>query len=242
MPLPTSGTLTLNAIHEEAGGTSGTACTINDSDIRSLIPASGKTINTASGSAIEIGDFYGAAAETPIIIPTASSDRIITKYATENLAGFGGPDFYGYSPNGTGASLSNPNGGLAFGSNISFYSYDANLGETDGIGSYEGQGLTLAFRTNDGSRISTDISLMNWTRIDVNRTASADPSYGSYGPARSYYLSNASVGLSIYNPGAAGNSVAYVTWGGTYGQAMGKTGGGLYSNANVTPTHTLTFV
>ena len=34
MALPTSGTLTLNEIHIEAGGSSGTACTINDTDIR----------------------------------------------------------------------------------------------------------------------------------------------------------------------------------------------------------------
>ena len=30
MPLASSGSLTLNEIHVEAGGTSGTACTIND--------------------------------------------------------------------------------------------------------------------------------------------------------------------------------------------------------------------
>ena len=60
MPLASSGNLTLNEIHVEAGGTSGTACTINDSDIRQLTPASGKTINTNSGTAIEIADFYGA--------------------------------------------------------------------------------------------------------------------------------------------------------------------------------------
>ena len=97
MPLPTSGTLTLNAIHEEAGGTSGTACTINDSDIRGLTPAAGKTINTGSGTPIEIGDFYGAQSEYPINIPTGASNRIITKSAGENLSGYGGADFYGYS-------------------------------------------------------------------------------------------------------------------------------------------------
>ena len=41
MPLQTSGAISLNDIHVEAGGTSGTTCKINDSDIRSLSPASG---------------------------------------------------------------------------------------------------------------------------------------------------------------------------------------------------------
>ena len=60
MALPTSGNLTLNQIHVEAGGTSETACTINDTDIRGLEAAAGYTIPTGSGTAIEIGDFYGA--------------------------------------------------------------------------------------------------------------------------------------------------------------------------------------
>ena len=33
MALPTSGALSLNAIHVEAGGTSGTTASLNDSDI-----------------------------------------------------------------------------------------------------------------------------------------------------------------------------------------------------------------
>ena len=60
MTLATSGNLTLNQIHIEAGGSSGTACTINDSDIRGLQAGAGQTINSVSGTAIEIGDFYGA--------------------------------------------------------------------------------------------------------------------------------------------------------------------------------------
>jgi len=60
MTLATSGNLTLNQIHIEAGGSSGTACTINDSDIRGLQAGAGQTINSSSGTAIEIGDFYGA--------------------------------------------------------------------------------------------------------------------------------------------------------------------------------------
>jgi len=55
MALQTSGAISLNQIHIEAGGSSGTACTINDSDIRGLI---GK----ASGVAMSFNEWFGASA------------------------------------------------------------------------------------------------------------------------------------------------------------------------------------
>lgn len=53
MALQTSGQISLNDIHVEAGGSSGSSCSINDSDIRGLI---GKS----SGSAMDFADWYGA--------------------------------------------------------------------------------------------------------------------------------------------------------------------------------------
>ena len=81
MALPTEGTLGLNAIHQEAGGSSGSFCSLNDTDIRALTPAAGKTISTVSGSSIDINNFYGAQSEYPINIPTSASNRIVTKSA-----------------------------------------------------------------------------------------------------------------------------------------------------------------
>ena len=60
MALATSGALTLDQIHVEAGGTTGTTCSLNDSDIRGLTAASGKTINSTLGTTIDFDDFYGA--------------------------------------------------------------------------------------------------------------------------------------------------------------------------------------
>tara|TARA_Y100000385_G_C13080000_1_gene633380 strand:+ start:868 stop:1899 length:1032 start_codon:yes stop_codon:yes gene_type:complete len=60
MALPTSGAISLNAIHIEAGGSSGTLCSINDADIRGLTPGTGYSIPTGSGTAIDFADFYGA--------------------------------------------------------------------------------------------------------------------------------------------------------------------------------------
>jgi hypothetical protein len=54
--LQTSGAISLNQIHIEAGGSSGTACTLNDADIRGLI---GK----GSGSSNSFSEYYGASSE-----------------------------------------------------------------------------------------------------------------------------------------------------------------------------------
>ena len=55
MALQTSGAISLNDIHVEAGGTSGTQASINDADIRGLI---GKS----SGSQMSFNEWYGASA------------------------------------------------------------------------------------------------------------------------------------------------------------------------------------
>ena len=62
MALQTSGAISIDDIHEEAGGTALTECSINDSDIRDLNEASGKSINNADASTISFDDFYGASA------------------------------------------------------------------------------------------------------------------------------------------------------------------------------------
>ena len=53
MPLQTSGAISLNQIHVEAGGSSGTTASLNDADIRGLI---GK----ASGATMSFSEWYGA--------------------------------------------------------------------------------------------------------------------------------------------------------------------------------------
>ncbi len=60
MALQTSGAISLNQIHTEAGGTSGTLVSLNDSDIRSLG-------GVASGT-IDFADFYGASSSQSIVV------------------------------------------------------------------------------------------------------------------------------------------------------------------------------
>jgi len=58
MALQSSGAISLDDIHEEVGGTSGSSATINDADIRALI---GKS----DGATAAFNEWYGASAVTP---------------------------------------------------------------------------------------------------------------------------------------------------------------------------------
>lgn len=60
MALQSSGQITLDDIHVEAGGSTGSEATINDSDIRGLISAS-------SGAEMEFADFYGASSGPSLV-------------------------------------------------------------------------------------------------------------------------------------------------------------------------------
>ena len=53
MALQSSGAISLNDIHMEAGGTSGTICSINDSDIRDMI-------SKGPGAQMSFNEWYGA--------------------------------------------------------------------------------------------------------------------------------------------------------------------------------------
>jgi len=115
MPVPSSGQISLNDFHIEAGGTSGSACTLNDADIRGLI---GK----GSGAAMNFNEWYGASGsihETTMVAGYQSQ-----QYAT--LSGYGNSttgdslgddsvDSICGQTNATITSLFNINGSLNFG-------------------------------------------------------------------------------------------------------------------------------
>ena len=85
MPLPSSGAISLNQMHIEVGGTSGTQCSLNDSDIRGLI---GK----ASGAASSFSQFYGASGWTaynPVITTGYSSYKTTFWNGYSTLFGIG---------------------------------------------------------------------------------------------------------------------------------------------------------
>ena len=91
MALPTSGALTLDAIHVEAGGSTGTTCSLNDTDIRGLTPGSGKTINSTQGTTVDFDDFYGASSGFNMTLTVGSSiSTTVGQYSTTTtvLRGF----------------------------------------------------------------------------------------------------------------------------------------------------------
>jgi hypothetical protein len=68
MPLQSSGQISLNDLHVEAGGTSGTQASMNDTDIRGLL-------NASANSQMTFSSFYGASSawSTTGTVYTASS-------------------------------------------------------------------------------------------------------------------------------------------------------------------------
>ena len=91
MALQTSGAISLNQIHVEAGGSSGTACTINDADIRGLI---GKS----SGAASSFSDFYGAS--SALDTQTVTVGYYLFQFYGSSI------QFYGYYLSGAYGSIS----------------------------------------------------------------------------------------------------------------------------------------
>lgn len=129
MALATSGALTLDQIHIEAGGTTGTTCSLNDSDIRGLTAAAGKTINSTLGTDIDFGDFYGASSVSSFTMGMVVGSKITTTTSqyggssTTTRRGFDSNVITGYGSVSGGAATSSGLGtkainGFLFGAEI----------------------------------------------------------------------------------------------------------------------------
>ena len=75
MALQTSGAISLNDIHVEAGGTSGTQASINDADIRTMI-------NKSSGAQASFSEYYGASSSIATINCDLTVNRQNEGYTT----------------------------------------------------------------------------------------------------------------------------------------------------------------
>jgi len=98
--IPTSGAISLNQMHTEAGGTSGTEVSINDADIRALI-------NKAESVQMSFSEWYGASANwsTTLTIGT-QTNKAGTRYGFLQQGG-GGTVYYGSLSDSTVDTLSN---------------------------------------------------------------------------------------------------------------------------------------
>ena len=77
MALQTSGAISLNDIHVEAGGSSGSQATINDTDIRGLI-------SKASGAQMSFSEWYGASASQSFTISSNQTNLNLASWLSSN--------------------------------------------------------------------------------------------------------------------------------------------------------------
>ena len=89
MALPSSGTITLNEIHIEAGGSTGSLASINDADIRALI---GK----ADGAQMSFTEWYGASSS--IVVTVTEGSNIFASSAYYGFREEQNPDIGSVSP------------------------------------------------------------------------------------------------------------------------------------------------
>ena len=78
MALQSSGAISLNDIHVEAGGSSGTQASINDADIRGLIDKS-------SGATMSFNEWYGASNTFTHTISSNTQELSLTSTYFTNL-------------------------------------------------------------------------------------------------------------------------------------------------------------
>ena len=155
MALQTSGAISLNQIHVEAGGSSGTTASINDSDIRGLI---GK----ASGATMSFSEWYGASnlsIRTALNITGIGNERVCEETCTV-YAGFR------LDRDGSGHQIYGKNS-LQVSSNNS-YQWLTSIGSTNGDGFqvYVSAG-NPSISSGSGAKYGT---YGNWLTMNTNRS------------------------------------------------------------------------
>lgn len=174
MPLPSSGSISLNQMHVEVGGTSGTTCSLNDSDIRGLI-------SKASGATSSFSQFYGASAVTAL----ASGTGTTGVYAR----GYYNPGFWGYQNGTSTGSLSLTNGSFA----AAFGTGCTNVNIYNEIPPQISGSTVISYKINP---LGIGVPTVSWTSIKVivggstytyNRTQFATQYYGQVN-SFSYYI------------------------------------------------------
>ena len=147
MALQTSGMISLNDIHVEAGGSSGTACTINDSDIRGLI-------NKSSGAAMDFADWYGASNVIDTQTVTVGLFSITVYGTTNNIRGFSA---------GLTGSISDGTCNFKSGATIEYLAYSDQNGTTN---------KEVQFRL-DGNHSNSGFTTMSVAGTNYARTSAS---------------------------------------------------------------------
>lgn len=191
MPLQSSGQISLNDIHLELGGTSGTQVSLNDSDVRGLI-------SKASGAQMAINEWYGASAATALVSGTGTMG--IYPRATYS------PGYWGYQNATSTGSISVTSGSFAaaFGSGCTTASI---YNEISGTISNSN---TIRLEVNP---LGINVPTVSWNYLEVtiggvtrtwNRTAFSTQYFGS---TNSFYYF-----LNDVNPFSTQSTGTSFTW------------------------------
>ena len=149
MPLQTSGSISLNDLHVEAGGTSGTQCSINDSDIRGLLTA-------AANSQMTFSSFYGASANILSTTMTVGNHTEVGQYVSSVS--------HGYHPN-TATLVHASNGTVVFGAMGSNSVGSIQSGATISV-LVHNNFLGVRFQIDDNTAVSNS----GWTSVQIGST------------------------------------------------------------------------
>ena len=215
MPLPASGnSISLNQMHIEVGGTSGTTCSLNDSDIRGLTPGAGRSINSTLGTNIGFSNFRGASANIPDWSQTINYGQMVnlegSGYSQSQFVNRGYRSSAGQTIEGT----SGVNGETTYGSmtnqNSNFFSNATINRIRSKATTLSGGVLLLGVDSAVGNSNTTAFSSMSVNSNTYNRSAAT---YSSSGSAATWTWS---VGAA---PGTIGN--AWTPWPATSGGNAG---------------------
>lgn len=141
MALQSSGQISLNEIHIEAGGTTGTEASINDSDIRGLISKS-------SGAAMNFAEWYGA------------SSSLDTQTVTSEISGtYGSSQYFQGYRTGVHGSISDGTSNIYSGATIEDL-YSSHFYTTDKV-----------FLNIQGNRANSGWTTMTFNGVSYQRSS-----------------------------------------------------------------------
>ena len=176
MPLQSSGQISLDDLHVEAGGTSGTQCSMNDSDIRGLV-------NASANSQMTFSSFYGASAVQPYSAVITIGYSV---FKTSNYVGYE-PIFSAGSISPTAVAFKN-NGNATWYSFYVYYNSSTSTANT--------------FTLNIGfMNCGTDLSNSGWSSVSVNGYTFNRTAFSYSSTAGGTFNGSISYGLTLsYNP------------------------------------------
>jgi hypothetical protein len=190
MALPTTN-LSLNAIHVEVGGTSGTQVSLNDADVRGInfsntVYAGSDGISTTSGSQISFGEFRDASEKYSATITLGYNEYASTSKDGATTNYFDQVGYRGSFGSLTDTTFDNLSNSLIY----DFY-WDEN-------GSYSvSAGTTFIFM------IKGLYSNSGWSTITIGSTTLSRTSVNYYAQEQNYF-------------GISGNDITFWQWGGTH--------------------------